>query len=95
MTEETKQRISEALKGKPKSAEHSAKVSAALMGKPGTRKGAVLTEETKAKMREAALGRKMKPEDIAKMVAGKTPEQRRAGALKAWETKRKNKELQK
>lgn len=91
-TPEQRAKISAALKGRPKSAEHVAKVAAALTGKVGTRLGAKLSEETKQKMSIAATGRKMKPEDIAKMVNNKTPEQRRAGALKAWETKRANSE---
>lgn len=77
------------LKGKPKSAEHNAKVSAALKGRKSPMKGRKHTAETKAKMRAAATGRKMKPEDIAKAVSNKSPEARKAAALKAWETKRR------
>lgn len=91
-TPEQRAKISAALKGRPKSAEHVAKVSAALTGKVGTRRGAKASAETRQKMSAAATGRKMKPEDIAKMVNNKTPEQRHAGALKAWETKRANSE---
>lgn len=91
-TPEQRAKISAALKGRPKSAEHVAKVAKALTGKVGTRLGATLSEATKQKMSAAATGRKMKPEDIVKMVNNKTPEQRRAGALKAWETKRANSE---
>lgn len=87
-TPEQRAKISAALKGRPKSAEHVAKVAKALTGKVGTRLGAKASAETKQKMSAAATGRKMKPEDILKMVNNKTPEQRRAGALKAWETKR-------
>lgn len=86
-----RQKISSALKGVPKSPEHNAKVSAALKGRKGTMTGRQHSEETKTRMRAAALGRKMKPEDIVKMVQNKTPEQRRAQALKAWETKRAKK----
>lgn len=80
---------SKTLKGKPKSAEHNAKVSAALKGRKSPMTGRKHSEETKAKMRAAATGRKMKPEEIAKMVSNKSPEARKAAALKAWETKRR------
>lgn len=88
MPQEQRDKIGAALKGKPKSAEHVAKVSAALMGKPGTRRGAVLSEETKQRMRVAATGRVMSAESIVNMTNSRTHEQRREGALKAWETKR-------
>ena len=90
MPQSQRDKISEALKGKKKSAEHVAKVSAALTGKVGTRTGSRASDETRLKMSIAATGRKMKPEDILKMINNKTPEQRRAAALKAWETKREN-----
>lgn len=92
LTEDHKENISNALKGKPKTLEHNAKVSAALKGNQNC-KGNVLTDEHKEKIRQSKIGKKMSPESIKKMVDNKTPEQRRAGALKAWETKRRNKEL--
>lgn len=92
LTEEHKENISNSLKGKPKTLEHNAKVSAALKGNQNC-KGNVLTDEHKEKIRQSKIGTKMSPEAIKKMVDNKTPEQRRAGALKAWETKRRNKEL--
>lgn len=70
--------------GIPRSTETKAKLSAAHTGK----KSAPHSEETKKKIRDAAIGRKMSAETIAKMVGSKTPEQRRAAALKAWQTKR-------
>lgn len=87
-----RERISSSLKGKPKSAEHNAKVG--RKGRVSPMTGRTHSEETKARMRAAAVGRKMKPEDIAKMVGNKTPEQRKAAALKAWETKRAKKAAQ-
>ncbi|WP_376960115.1 NUMOD3 domain-containing DNA-binding protein [Azospirillum sp. A26] len=84
-------RISAGLKGKPKSDAHRAKLSEAIKGRESPMKGRAHSEETKRKMREAATGRKMKPEDVSKMINSKTPEQRRAAALKAWETKRAKK----
>lgn len=84
-----REKISHGLKGKPKSPEHRAKVG--RKGRVSPMTGRTHSEETKAKMRAAATGRKMKPEDIVKMVNNKTPEQRRAQALKAWETKRAKK----
>lgn len=83
-----RQKISQGLKGKRKSEEHAAKLSASLKGRTSPMKGRQHSEETKAKMREAATGRKMTHEAVVKMVASKGPEQRRAAALKAWETKR-------
>lgn len=77
------------LKGKPKSAEHIAALKVARnlrTDKPMA--GKKHSEETRQKMREKATGRKMSHEAVKKMVNNKTPEQRRAGALKAWETKR-------
>lgn len=88
LSETHKQAISASLMGRTKSSEHIAKIAAALTGKPGTRRGAVTSEETRRKQSAAATGRKYSPETIAKMVNGKTAEQRRAAALKAWETKR-------
>lgn len=85
-------KISAGLKGKPKSPEHRAKVG--RKGRVSPMTGRTHSEETKAKMRAAATGRKMKPEDVVKMVQNKTPEQRRAQALKAWETKRAKKAAQ-
>lgn len=85
-----------ALTGKPKSPEHVAKVAAALRGRPGSRRGATTPPETREKQRQAALARKQKmsPDHHAKMMAGLTPEVRRMGALRAWETKRRKKEEQ-
>jgi hypothetical protein len=80
---------SAALKGRSKAPEHVAKVSAALKGKPGTRLGMTNSPEHRARQAVAATGRKHTPETIWKMVNHKTPEQRRALALKAWETKRR------
>jgi hypothetical protein len=93
-TQDERDNHSRAMKGRPKSAEHKAALSVALKGRKGAMTGKTHSEETKAKMRAAATGRKMKPEDIVKMVQNKTPEQRRALALKAWETKRAKKAAQ-
>ena len=87
-TPESRAKASAALKGRVKSSDHVAKGAAAMLDKPGTRCGAVTSEETRRKQSAAATGRKYSPETIAKMVNGKTAEQRRAAALKAWETKR-------
>lgn len=87
-SKETRAKRSASLSGKPKSPEHVAKVAAALKGRPGTRLGAVHSAETKEKIRQAALARKMDRDAIKRINAAKTPEQRRAAALKAWETKR-------
>ena len=81
--------IASSFKGKPKSPEHIAALKIARnlrTDKP--MQGRTHSEETKQKMREKATGRKMSHEAVMKMVHNKTPEQRRAGALKAWETKR-------
>lgn len=80
---------SKALKGREHTPEHNAKVG--RKGRVSPMTGRTHSEETKAKMRAAATGRKMRPEDVVKMVQNKTPEQRRAQALKAWETKRAKK----
>lgn len=82
-----REKISRGLKGKKHTPEHNAKVG--RKGRVSPMTGRTHSEETKARMRAAATGRKMKPEDVAKMVSNKTPEQRKAAALKAWETKRK------
>jgi hypothetical protein len=79
--------------GVPKSPEHVAKVSRALTGKPGTRRGAVTAEETKAKQSAAAFARPDKAENDEKMREGyarMTPQERTAQAGKAWDTKRAN-----
>lgn len=52
-TPEVRQKISKALKGKPKSKEHRAKLSKAQTGKPCPMAGKHHTEEAKAKIREA------------------------------------------
>ena len=80
-----------ALKDRKHSPEHNAKVSAALMGRPGTRRGCKTSEETKAKQRASALGRRHSPEAMRRMrdvYTKMTCEQRSARAIKAWETKR-------
>jgi hypothetical protein len=92
-TEEAKRKISAGLKDVPKSPEHVAKVSAALMGKPGTRIGAVLTDETKAKQSTAAFARTDKEENgqkIREAQLARSTEDRKTAASKAWETRRKN-----
>lgn len=91
MSEVNRQKISAALTGKPKSAEHNAKVSESLKGRVSPMIGRTHSEQTKERMRQAATGRKMSADAVANMVNHKTPEQRRAGALKAWETKRAKK----
>ena len=88
MPEAQREAIGDALRGKPKSAEHNAKVSAALMGKPGTRLGVTLSEETKQKMRDAALKR-FHPDGVIPEKPTRDPKRAEA-ALKAWETKRAN-----
>ncbi|MBR8182098.1 hypothetical protein KDW54_06755 [Burkholderia ambifaria] len=87
--QERREKHSKALKGRAHTPEHNAKVG--RKGRVSPMQGRTHSEETKAKMRAAATGRKMKPEDVVKMVQNKTPEQRRAQALKAWETKRAKK----
>lgn len=54
-SQESRARISMALKGVPKSAEHNAKNSAAMMGK---NKGRVMSPEEREKRRQSALNRK-------------------------------------
>lgn len=86
MSDANKAGIAMALKGKVKSPEHLAKVAAALTGKPGTRRGAVLSEETKQKMKEAAL-RRYYPDGNVPPPRLTNPK-RSARAYKAWATKR-------
>lgn len=53
VSEESKRRRSEGLKGLPKSDEHKASLSVAMKGKPGGLKGKKLTEEHKRKLSES------------------------------------------
>ena len=55
--EETKQRMSEAQKGKPKSEEAKRKMSDSLKGKPSSHKGKPHSEETKRKQSESQKGK--------------------------------------
>lgn len=82
------EKMKRSLKGRVKSAAHLAAISAACKGRKSPMEGRTHSDETKQKMREKATGRKMSHEAVKKMIATKGPEQRRAGALKAWETKR-------
>ena len=71
-TSETCAKISAALKGKPKSPEHRAKISATLATHTGEKNsffGRHHTEESKAKMRAAQTGKKHTAETRAKMSA--------------------------
>lgn len=59
--EETRRKMSEAMKGKPHkplSEEHKQKISKALKGRPNPKKGKPKSEETKQKMSEAMKGEK-------------------------------------
>jgi group I intron endonuclease len=93
MTDETRRRMSDAKKGKPHTAEHNAKVSAALMGRKivfseehveNMRKAIrpPISAETRAKIAAAIrgkfVGRKLTPESVAKRT-----ETRRANRLRA------------
>ena len=66
------------------SEETRAKMRAAKLGKPSTRKGVKLSEETKEKLRQANLGKKHSPEEIQKM---------RDAQLKRWAEYRASKEV--
>lgn len=57
MSEQTKEKIHEALAGKPKSEEHKRKLRDAHLGKPSWNKGKYFSEESKKKMSEAKLGK--------------------------------------
>lgn len=61
-TDKTKQKMSNTRKGKPKSAEWRAKISASNTGK-------IASDETIVKLRESHLGNKLTPESIAKRLA--------------------------
>lgn len=87
LREDHRKSISAALTGKIVSPDHAAHLSASLKGNQNAL-GAVRSPETRAKMSAAKIGVKMSADAVRKMVENKTPEQRRAGALKAWETKR-------
>lgn len=70
-TDETRQRISDALLGRKLSDEHRAKDSEAHRGEKNNRYGTRHTPETIEKMRATAKGRKFSPETLEKMSAAK------------------------
>lgn len=92
LTEEHKLAISIGNLGKVMTEDQCEKISKGLKGNKNAL-GAVRSPATRAAMSAAKIGTKMSPEAIEKMVNNKTPEQRRAGALKAWETKMANKSV--
>lgn len=86
-SEETKQKISQANKGKPSwrkgvplSAETKQKISQANKGKAPSRKGAVLSEETKQKMSQSHKN---------KIISDETREKMREAALLRWKNEEK------
>jgi hypothetical protein len=97
VTQERRELHSKAMKGRPKSAEHLANLSAALKGRKSPMTGRTHSPETKERMRLAALARKHTQETIEKLTAfaaSQTQEERSARAHKAWETKRAKKAAQ-
>ena len=69
ISNETKSKMSKAKLGKPKSAEHIAKTSAALKGKPSPMKGRTHSEEAKSKIRAKRKLQGITVETRAKMSA--------------------------
>lgn len=82
-SEEFCRKCAERMIGTHPSEETRAKMRAAKLGKPSTRKGVKLSEETKEKLRQANLGKKHSPEEIQKM---------RDAQLKRWAEYRAAKE---
>lgn len=85
-TEETRLRfgerpVSRGNLGKRHSAETRARISNAKRGRPGNRKGSVMSDETRAKLSAALKGRRNTPEQIALQKASfaATIEARKAG----------------
>lgn len=66
---ETRAKKSASMKGKPKSAEHRANLSAALMGRKTWNKGKPMRPETKAKLSVAHTGKKASAEHRANQTA--------------------------
>ena len=76
VSEETRQKLSKAHKGKHRSEETKMKISESKKGQPGTWKGKHLPEETKRKISEAKKGREFTEEHRRKLSEakkGKTP----------------------
>lgn len=89
-SEETRKKIGDSLRGVPKSENHVRQMSERMIGTVGLRLGAILSDETKEKMSTAATARKQDGRALVEAQAAKTPEERKAAASKAWETRRAN-----
>jgi hypothetical protein len=76
-------------KGVPRSAATKAKISAAGRGRSPHNLGKKTPDAIRAKQSEARLAYLKQHPDSGRVLRFKTPEERRALALKAWETKRK------
>lgn len=86
-SEETRRKQSEIKKGKPLTEGHKLKVSASLKGKPKS------AEHCQAAAK-ARIGKKRSPDGAKAMWAKRTPEEKAAIYVKAWETKRQKRVYQ-
>ena len=88
VSEETRQKLSKALKGKHRSEETKRKISESKKGQPGTWKDKHLPEETRKKISEAQKGKKLSEEHRRKLSEakkGKTPWNKgKKGVQQAW-----------
>lgn len=67
MPDETRRKISSAVKKALANPEIRARISAAVRGRPSSMKGKHLSDSTKQKLREANLGKKLSPETRMKI----------------------------